>query len=101
MIRRELVIFLAVGALTVLIDFMTYRGLVWTQLLGVDAAKAAGFLAGTLFAYFANRFWTFRHKRHGEGSARRFALLYAITLGVNVLINAIVLATTAASSISV
>ena len=64
--KRELAIFLAVGAST-------------------------GFLAGTLFAYFANRFWTFGHKSHIPGSAWRFSALYVSTLGANVLINALAL----------
>jgi len=76
MIKRELGVFLVVGSLTVLFDFMTYRGLVWTSWLGIDLAKALGFLAGTLFAYFANRLWTFGHQEHAPGSSWRFALLY-------------------------
>jgi putative flippase GtrA len=54
----------------------------------VDMAKATGCLAGTLFAYFANRFWTFGNNSHVPGSAWRFSALYASTLGANVLINA-------------
>jgi putative flippase GtrA len=88
MIKRELAVFLVVGSLTVLIDFLTYRGLVWTGWMSVDLAKAAGFLTGTLFAYFANKVWTFGHKEHAPGSVWRFVLLYAITLGANVLVNA-------------
>ena len=57
----------------------------------VDTAKATGFLVGTLFAYFANRFWTFGHKSHITGSAWRFSALYVSTLGANVLINALAL----------
>ena len=91
MIKRELVIFLIVGASTVLVDFMTYRGLIQFQVMEVDMAKATGFLVGTLFAYFANRFWTFGHKSHAPGSAWRFSALYASTLGANVLINAVAL----------
>jgi putative flippase GtrA len=91
MIRRELGIFLVVGSLTVLIDYLTYRSLVWAQLLDVDAAKGVGFVTGTVFAYFANRFWTFGHKQHAAGSAWRFALLYAVTLSANVGINALAL----------
>jgi len=89
MIKSELVIFLIVGALTVLVDFITYRGLLEFQVMEVDMAKATGFLAGTLFAYFANRFWTFGHKSHAPGSAWRFSALYVSTLGANVLINAL------------
>jgi putative flippase GtrA len=91
MIKRELVIFLIVGASTVLVDFMTYRGLIQFQVMEVDMAKAIGFLVGTLFAYFANSFWTFGHKSHAPGSAWRFSALYATTLGANVLINALAL----------
>lgn len=91
MIKRELVIFLIVGASTVLVDFMIYRGLNQFQVMEVDMAKATGFLVGTLFAYFANRFWTFCNKSNAPGSAWRFSVLYASTLGVNVLINAVTL----------
>lgn len=91
MIKRELVIFLIVGASTVLVDFMTYRGLIEFQVMEVEMAKATGFLVGTLFAYFANRFWTFGHKSHAPGNAWRFLAWYASTLGANVLINALAL----------
>jgi putative flippase GtrA len=91
MIKRELAIFLVVGASTVLIDFVSYRSLVGFEVMAVDMAKATGFLMGTLFAYFANRFWTFGHKPHAPGSAWRFAVLYASTLGANVLINSLAL----------
>ncbi len=92
MIRRELAIFLVVGTLTVVIDFLTYRGLTWAQLFGVDAAKGIGFLTGTVFAYFANRFWTFGHKAHTIGSAWRFIFVYSLTLTVNVFVNAFLIA---------
>lgn len=88
MIRRELLVFLVVGSLTVLVDFLAYRTLLWGGVPSVALAKGAGFLAGTVFAYFANRAWTFGHSAHRAGSAWRFALLYTVTLGANVLVNA-------------
>lgn len=91
MIKRELAIFLIVGVSTVLVDFISYRGLIGFQFMEVDMAKATGFLVGTLFAYFANRFWTFGYKPHVPGSAWRFSALYASTLCANVLINALAL----------
>jgi putative flippase GtrA len=90
-VKREAGIFLIVGGLTVLLDFLTYRALVWTTWTGIDAAKAIGFLTGTVFAYFANRAWTFGSARHASGSAPRFIVLYALTLGANVLVNALTL----------
>jgi putative flippase GtrA len=91
MIKREFGIFLIVGSLTVLVDFGAYRSLVWLGVTGVDMAKAIGFLAGTLFAYITNRFWTFGHKSHAPGSLWRFAVLYGTTLGANVLVNSLAL----------
>jgi putative flippase GtrA len=91
MIRKELAIFLVVGTTTVLVDYATYMALLTWFMLPVGWAKGTGFLTGTVFAYFANRIWTFGHKKHASGSVWRFALLYSLTLGANVLINAGVL----------
>lgn len=88
MIRRELGVFLVVGLLTVAVDLLCYQLLLWTGLAGVNLSKATSFLIGTLFAYFANRAWTFGHYEHAAGSFWRFSLLYATTLGANVLVNA-------------
>ena len=91
MIKRELVIFFIVGALTVLFDYICYRGLIRFQFMEVGLAKAISFMVGTLFAYFVNRFWTFAQERHVPGSSWRFLALYSSTLCANVLINAFVL----------
>ena len=96
MIRKEARIFLVVGTLTVLVDFLVYHLFLWVG--GAYAlAKATGFIGGTIFAYFVNRRWTFGHTQHLPNSAVRFALLYAATLGANVIINAGVLKITLAS----
>jgi putative flippase GtrA len=89
--KRELVIFLFVGSLTVLIDFITYLGLVRSALFQVNGSKTVGFVTGTLFAYYANRHWTFGRREHVAGSWWRFGLLYLFTLGVNVASNSIAL----------
>lgn len=91
MIRKELTIFLIVGVLTVLVDYLSYRGIAGSGLLETSPAKVTGFLAGTVFTYFANRRWTFGARTHAAGSARRFAVLYTLTLLVNVSVNAIML----------
>lgn len=85
-------LFLAVGFLTVLIDFVSYRALIRFEVFAVDTAKAVGFLSGSVFAYFANRFWTFNHRRPAPGGLWRFVVLYTSTLVPNVLINSLVLA---------
>lgn len=87
MIKRELSIFLIVGCLTVALDFMVYRCLTYFLLCGISLAKAIGFIGGCIFAYFANRFWTFKQQNTRTGSLWRFALVYAAGLIANVLIN--------------
>lgn len=88
MIRRQVAIFLVVGTLTVLVDFASYRLLIASGLLSIDAAKASGFVAGTVFAYVANRFWTFDAQAPASGTFWRFLVLYGSTLVANVAINA-------------
>ena len=87
MLKRELGIFIVVGLLTVAIDFFTYRGLIKLGLDHVSLAKGLGFISGTIFAYFANRFWTFGQQKTRAGSIGRFILVYLLGLGANILIN--------------
>jgi putative flippase GtrA len=91
LIRRQIAVFLIVGSLAVLIDFSTYHTLLWSSLVYISIAKAGGFLTGTIFAYFANKIWTFNQHRHATGSILRFTLLYVATLVINVAVNALVL----------
>jgi len=91
MVKRELIKFLFVGSLTVLIDFLCYTGLIWTDLFGINAAKGISFVTGTIFSYFANRLWTFKHKGPRLSSAWRFGLLYSLTLATNIFVNAVTL----------
>ena len=87
MIKKELSIFLVVGVSTVVVDYIFYQGVVALQWATIDIAKAFGFIVGTLYAYVANRFWTFSHKETANNSVLKFALLYSVTLSANVLIN--------------
>ncbi len=87
MIKRELSIFFIVGVLTVAIDFSIYRGINYLGLDSVSIAKGLGFAGGTLFAYFSNRFWTFKERDARPGSLGRFAIVYLISLAANILVN--------------
>lgn len=86
MIRKEIGVFLIVGSLTVLVDFLGYR---LSLRLGIDYAfaKVIGFIVGTVFAYFANKYGTFGHVDHAPNIMPRFVALYMITLCANVLVN--------------
>jgi putative flippase GtrA len=88
--KRELAIFLIAGLLATLIDFLIYRALIHFNPLGLSSlniAKGIGFIGGTIFAYFANRFWTFQQQTTGSGSVTRFILVYILGLSANIAIN--------------
>lgn len=89
-IKRELAIFLVVGLLTVGIDFLSYHGFLNLKPFGIESiniAKGFGFIVGTIFAYFANRFWTFNQQTTSSGSVYRFAIIYVIGLLSNIGVN--------------
>ncbi|MBD1553270.1 GtrA family protein [Pseudomonas typographi] len=87
MIRRELGFFALIGALTVGVDFLVYFTLANFMSVQVAISKLIGFVAGSLFAYFANRYWTFKVDASIGNSAWRFAIVYIITLYINVAVN--------------
>lgn len=93
MIRKEAGVFLIVGSLTVVVDYICYQLLLWLGMV-TPPAKGIAFVAGTLFAYVANRKWTFSHRPTVAGSVHRFVVLYSTTLLVNVGVNNVVLALT-------
>ena len=91
MIKKEIRTFLIVGTLTVCVDYFFYQLLLRSEFLSVPIAKALGFIAGTVFAYFANRYWTFNHRSPTAQSIVRFYVLYGLTLFVNVTTNALII----------
>lgn len=99
LIHTQLRRFLVVGSTTVGIDFFFYIACLEMG-IRTSWAKAIGFIAGMVFAWFANRTYTF--SSHGGG--RRFlgfALLYILTLVLNVSVNQYCLSLIGASSIAV
>ena len=86
--QRQIFVFLIVGFTTVAIDFAFYRFLLWTG-VEIDVAKACSFTIGALFAYAANKTWTFKQKKHGLAPVA-FAMLYGSTLVVNTFTNGVI-----------
>jgi putative flippase GtrA len=89
-VRSSLLRFLLVGGTTVLIDAVVYQLLLLAD-VPHGWAKTASFIAGALFAYVANWRFTFRG-RHHRWSVVAFAVVYLCALGLNVGVNALVLA---------
>ena len=90
MLTRQLQRFLIVGFTTVAIDFATYRLLLFLD-TPTAPAKALGFIAGTVFAYFANKVWTFDRAQGGRNVFAMFIGLYLTTLAINVGVNSAVI----------
>ena len=53
----------------------------------VNIAKGIGFIGGAIFAYFANRFWTFQQQTTSSKSITRFILVYVLGLSANIAMN--------------
>lgn len=90
--KHELARFLVVGILTVIVDYAIYSSLLHANFGGIAVCKTVGFIGGTFFAFFSNRYWTFnRMSETVRGDWVRFIILYSTTLVANVGINKFVL----------
>lgn len=90
-LRGEIARFLIVGFTAVAIDFVTYR-LLLALGLWIAPAKATGFVTGAVFAYFANRAFTFRvGAKPRRQELARFIGVYGSALIANVAMNSLVL----------
>lgn len=85
--KRDFKIFLIVGFLTVSLDYVAYKTLLIILDNLVDVAKGLGYLIGTVFAYFANKFWTFRSAVSHQRSVWRFCALYFFSFTANICCN--------------
>ena len=81
--------FLIIGSSTVIIDLVTY--LILLNIIDISISKAISFSVGAVFAYFANRSFTFKNSIKGFYRFVIFILLYLSTLFVNVASNEIIL----------
>ena len=100
-LRGEIGRFLIVGFTGVAIDFITYRVLLLVG-LWIALAKAASFITGAVFAYFANRSFTFRvGSRRQRQELVRFVGVYSVALLANVTINSLALALIGRSELNI
>ena len=90
LLEYEVARFLIVGGTTVLIDLICYFILIYMG-FDIPLSKGVSFSVGTVFAYFANRNYTFQTSMGGFFRFTVFILLYLSTLVVNVVSNEIVL----------
>jgi putative flippase GtrA len=87
--RRRILRFAVVGTLSVAIDFTGYWLLNGT--FSPHVAKGISFLLGMIVGFVGNKFWTFESQQRSASEPAIYFLLYAITLLVNIAINAVLL----------
>ncbi len=85
LLRTQLIRFLIVGLSAVASDFIFYFVLI--NFISHAPAKAISFIAGTVVAYFLNKYWTFEQKTFSHAELERFIILYLSTLAINVAVN--------------
>jgi putative flippase GtrA len=83
--------FVAIGALSALVDFGAYH-LLLSAGTWVHGAKAISFILGTTTAYLLNRRFTFAASEGGRSRFAGFLLLYGTTFAINIGMNALMLA---------
>lgn len=84
-LKKQLSRFLVVGLSAVATDFLCYFALL--TFLPHAPAKGFSFIAGTVVAYFFNKYWTFEQKNYNHAEIGRFIILYVSTLALNVAVN--------------
>ena len=87
LLKSEISRFLLVGSSSVLIDFIIYLFLLIILELETEISKGIGFSGGALFAYFANKNYTFNSSKKGFFAFLLFFSLYITTLFVNIVTN--------------
>jgi putative flippase GtrA len=96
---RDIQRFIIVGCSTVLLDCVCYF-LLFQFGLKSSFSKGVSFTIGAIFAYVANKNFTFKNKNYGVIQFSSFILLYFTTLLVNVIINESILGLFSSTSLS-
>jgi putative flippase GtrA len=83
--NKRLTRFLFAGSSAVATDTLVYFLLL--NFLPPSIAKTISFLTGTFIAFIINKRWTFEKPGRPLSEGLKFAILYLLTLGVNVGVN--------------
>lgn len=84
--RKELLRFLVGGGSAVIIDYVTYKLLLYFG-MDVSLAKAISFICGSIVGFIINKLWTFESKSFYKSEILRYVILYAITAYINADVN--------------
>lgn len=96
---RDIQRFIIVGCSTVLLDCVFYFLLVQFGLKS-SFSKGVSFTVGAIYAYVANKNFTFKNQNHSVKQFSSFILLYFTTLSINVIVNESILGLFSSTSLS-
>jgi len=99
LLENEVNRFILVGSTTVIIDLSVYSFLLFLD-LDTYVSKGISFNVGAIFAFYANKKFTFKSKTKDSFKFILFLILYLATLGVNVSLNEIILSLIGKSELS-
>lgn len=83
---KRFALFVGIGGISSLIQFLLLIIFVETQLLSEVAGSAAGYLLSSLFNYWANYHFTFKSNRSHRQAFPRFVVAVGIGLSCNTLL---------------
>lgn len=89
---RQIARFLVIGGCSAAVDFGCYTLLLGSMAVSTEVAKGIAYLTGMAFGFFGNKFWTFESRRRSITEPVLYVGWYAITLGVNIGANSLLLA---------
>ena len=88
MYKTQVKRFLVVGFTTIIIDYIVYVALV--NILGYSYMyKGISFIAGAVYSFVLNSLYTFNQERLKASQLIKFAIVYIISLSINVSVNAL------------
>lgn len=85
---KQITKFGIIGVSAVLVDGIVYY--IVSDKLGINTSvsKATGFFIGTIYTYFLNKYWTWKHtEKSNKDMLLKFAVVYAVSMFFNVQIN--------------
>lgn len=84
-INKEIKRFVIAGFAAVGTDLVTYY--IMLNFFKYDIAKMLSFILGSIVAFMINKYWTFEKYKKSYKQIVQFAILYIVTLAVNIIIN--------------
>lgn len=89
--RVEIIKYLFAGGGAVFIDFCVYMLLVNVFGWNHSLSKGTSYVAGAIFAFIVNKYWTFESDVPINRAFFKFTVLYASTFSANVAIHALLM----------